>query len=130
LQFLVDTHIAVRWLIEPRRLSREQLRRLETAVRLAQLVALSAMSLLEIAMLNGSGKLRLKASLQEFLSDLQSHPAIRLLPLTYEVASDAALLGSLRDPADRAIVATARVHRLRLLTSDQQIIDSKLVPIV
>jgi PIN domain nuclease of toxin-antitoxin system len=35
-----------------------------------------------------------------------------------------------RDPADRAIVATARVHRLLLVTSDQRIIESKLVPVV
>lgn len=43
-----------------------------------------------------------------------------------EVAS----LGRLRDPADRAITATAKVHRLRLVTSDLRIIDSGLVPIL
>ena len=43
-----------------------------------------------------------------------------------EIASEAALLSNLRDPADRAIVATARVHRLGLVTSDQRIIESKL----
>ncbi len=37
---------------------------------------------------------------------------------------------SLRDPADRAIVATARMHRLVLVTSDQRIIESKLVTTV
>jgi prevent-host-death family protein len=36
----------------------------------------------------------------------------------------------LRDPADRAIVATARVHRLRLITADRRIIDSKLVTVI
>jgi PIN domain nuclease of toxin-antitoxin system len=36
----------------------------------------------------------------------------------------------LRDPADQAIVATARVHRLKLVTSDQRIIESKLVPVI
>jgi len=39
-------------------------------------------------------------------------------------------LGALRDPADRAIAATARAHRLRLVTSDHQIIESKLVSMV
>ena len=53
------------------------------------------------------------------------------LPLTFEIAIEAAQLGAaLRDPADQAIVATARVHRLRLLTSDERIIDSKLVGVV
>jgi hypothetical protein len=36
----------------------------------------------------------------------------------------------LRDPADRAIVASARVHNLRLVTSDRRIIESKLAPVV
>lgn len=50
--------------------------------------------------------------------------------MTYEIALDIASLADLRDPADRAIAATARVHRLRLVTSAQQIIESGLVPIV
>jgi PIN domain nuclease of toxin-antitoxin system len=61
---------------------------------------------------------------------LNSNPVFRLLPLTYEVAREVASLGILRDPADRAIAATARVHRLRLVTSDQRIIESKLVQVV
>ncbi len=129
-RFLLDTHIAVRWLIQARRLSREQLRALEESVRRAEPVALSAISLLEIAVLAGEGRLRLKVSLDEFFEELQGNPVFRLLPLDYEVASEVASLGILRDPADRTIVATARVHRLRLVTSDQRIIDSKLVPVI
>jgi PIN domain nuclease of toxin-antitoxin system len=72
----------------------------------------------------------LKTSLEEFFRELESNPAFRILPLTCEVALDAAALGVLRDPADRVIAATARVHRLRLVTSDQRIIDSKLVQVL
>ena len=93
-------------------------------------MTLSAMSLLEIAVLASGEKMALKVSLDEFFQNLNSNPAFRILPLTYEVALDVASLGVLRDPADRAIVATARVHRLRLVTSDQRIIESKLVPVV
>lgn len=50
--------------------------------------------------------------------------------MTYEVALEVAALAALKDPADRAIAATARVHRLRLVTSDQRIIESQLVPVV
>ena len=130
-RFLVDTHIAVRWLIDTKRLSREQVRALEGAVRRAEPVALSAMSLLEVAMLAADGKLKLIIRLDEFFDKLQANPVFQILPLTYEVATEVATLGrSLRDPSDRVIVATARVHRLRLVTSDQRIIDSKLVPVV
>ena len=128
-RFLLDTHVAIRWLIESKKLSREQIRVLESVVRRGQVVALSAISLLEIALLASEGKLRLL--LDDFFDELESNPLFRVLPLTYEIASEVASLGGgLRDPADRAIVATARVHRLRLVTSDQRIIESKLVPVV
>jgi PIN domain nuclease of toxin-antitoxin system len=54
----------------------------------------------------------------------------QILPLTTTIAREIAALGILRDPGDQSIVATARVHRLRLLTSDQRIIASGLVPVI
>jgi len=80
-------------------------------------------------MLTGVGKLGAKVAMQELFNDLQA-PVFQILPLNFEVASDAASMWGLRDPADRAIVATARVHRLQLVTSDLQIIESKLIPVV
>lgn len=130
-RLLLDTHILVRWLIDARKLSREQTRILEGAVRRAEPVALSCVSLLEIAVLASDGKLRLKRPVAEFFAELQDNPVFNVLELSYEVASEVAALGnSLRDPADRTIVATARVHRLRLVTSDERIIGSQLVSVV
>ena len=129
-RLLLDTHILIRWLIESRKLSRTQLRVLETAARRGEPVALCAISLLEIAVLASGERPLLKVPLDEFLRDLNSNPVFRVLPLTWEVALEVASLGALKDPADRAIVATARVHRLRLVTSDQRIIDSGLVQVV
>ena len=74
--------------------------------------------------------MKLKAGLNQFFEDLQGNPLFQVLPLTYEIASEVALLGALRDPADRAIVATARIHRLQLVTSDQRIIESTLVRVI
>lgn len=93
-------------------------------------MALSAISLLEIAVLASGPKPALKMPLAEFLEDLSANPALKVLPLTFDVAREAGQLSTLRDPADRTIVATASVHRLRLLTSDQRIIDSKLVEVI
>ena len=129
-RLLLDTHVLIRWLSETRKLSRPQLRALESAARRGEPVALSAISLLEIAVLVSGDRLALKVPLDELFQSLNSNPAFRILPLTYEVALDVAALSVLRDPADRAIAATARVHRLRLVTSDQRIIESKLVPVV
>ena len=128
-RLLLDTHIVVRWLTDSRTLSREQTRVLESAVRRTEPIALSAISLLEIAVIGSAGRLGLKVALEELFEDLQS-PVFQILPLTCEVAAEVVLLGNLRDPADRVIVATARIERLRLVTSDRRIIESKLVAVV
>ena len=128
---LLDTHVVIRWLAEPGKLPRDQLRLLEEAVRRAEPVALSAITLLEIALLTSNGSARIKGTIEDLFNELQGNPAFRVLPLTFEIASEVASLGgSLRDPADRTIVATARVHRLKLMTSDQRIIESRLVPVL
>jgi PIN domain nuclease of toxin-antitoxin system len=129
-RLLLDTHVLRRWFGDARRLSREQARVLQSATRRGEPVALSAFTLLEIAVLHAGGKIQLQSPLEDFFSDLQSQALLRVLPIDFEIAAEVASLGSLRDPADRAIVATARVHRLRLVTSDQRIIESGLVAVV
>ena len=73
---LLDTLV---WcgLFAPRRLTREQARVLEGAVRRAEPVALSTISLLEIAVLFGGCRLRLKVALDEFFRVLDTSPAFR-----------------------------------------------------
>jgi PIN domain nuclease of toxin-antitoxin system len=87
--------------------------------------------LLEIATLTTFGKLRLRSPIQTFFADLQANSFVQVLPLTYEIALELPSLGwVLPDPADRAIVATARFHRLRLVTSDERIAASGLVKVI
>lgn len=127
-RLLLDTHVLLRWLAEPKKLSREQARRLDQALRRGEPVAISTISLLEIALLMSDLKPRASAPLGDLLAQVEAQPAIRILPLTAEVAAEVAALGdALRDPADRTIVATARVARLTLLTSDTRILESGLV---
>jgi PIN domain nuclease of toxin-antitoxin system len=126
-RFLLDTHVVLRWINESKKLSREQVRVLRAAAAHQEAMALSAISLLEIAALEESG--RIHDDVRLIFSFLQSQ-AFQILPITFDIAIEAARLRVLRDPADRVIVATALVHRLQLVTSDQRIIDSKLVPFV
>jgi len=80
---------------------------------------------------SGAGRIHPETSAHDLLALLESNPAFQIIPLTIDVAADVASLGeALRDSADRTIVSTARLRKLRLLTSDQRIIDSKLVPVV
>jgi PIN domain nuclease of toxin-antitoxin system len=83
---------------------------------------------MEIAVIPGQ---RLRSSVSEILGALEPGSGFQIVPIDIRIASEFAAMGdSLRDPWDRVIVATARVHRLRLVTSDRRIIDSKLVPVV
>ena len=129
-RFLLDTHIVIRWLSEPKKLSREQFRVIEDVERHGGCVGVSAFSLIEIVLLAEGGK-RIGAGLNELFHELDTNPALRIMPFTTDVAHEMAAMGdALRDPGDRVIVATARVHRLRLLTADQRIIESNLVPVI
>jgi PIN domain nuclease of toxin-antitoxin system len=127
-RFLLDTHILLRSLAEPGCLSRDQLRFIERAAALNERIAISDVTLVEIAFLQAAGRL------PNFeLDDLarETRPPVQILPITLEIASEVrVLIRTLRVPADCAIVATARVHGLRLLTSDRRIIESGLVSVI
>jgi PIN domain nuclease of toxin-antitoxin system len=130
LRFLLDTHVVLRWLFEPKKLSREQTRAMREAARRGEPLALSASSLIEIAVGTNDRRHRVVAPISDIFAELEMNPIFHILPITFAIAVDAGALSILRDPADRTIVATARVHRLRLLTSDQRIIDSQLVSVI
>src|SRR5712671_4509918 len=77
------------------------------------------------------GRQRLSVSLDQIFRELDTKPVFRLIPHTTDIAHEVAALGDwLRDPGDRVIVATARIYRLRLLTADERIIESNLVPVI
>lgn len=121
----------VRWLTDHRRLSTEQHRALSRARMSGDVLGISAITLIELAVLSSGGPSRLSVPLDRLLEDLEPGGDFSIIPIDLETSREIAAVGdSLRDPMDRVIVATARVHRLRLVTSDQRIIASKLCPVV
>jgi len=129
-RFLLDTHVLIWWLGGSKRLSAEHRRVIRNALHHRELVAISAITLLEIAVLGQAGSRR-QIPADKVLSEIDSSQDFQILPLTVEIAAEVIAMGrSLQDPVDRVIVATARIHGLRLITADQRIIESKLVPIV
>jgi PIN domain nuclease of toxin-antitoxin system len=83
---------------------------------------LSAISLWEVGKKHQIGKLKLNMDLGPWLAGaLAAH--VQVLPITPEVIASAMSLPDFpnRDPADELIIATARVHKLTLLTSDTQL---------
>jgi PIN domain nuclease of toxin-antitoxin system len=130
LRYLLDTHILLWWLSAPKKLSPEQARTMHEAERRAETVGLSASSLVEIAVWGNDERQRLDGLAAHIFTELDENPMFQILPITIPIAIDAGALRFLRDPADRTIAATARVHRLRLLTSDRRIIASNLVSVI
>ena len=84
-----------------------------------EMFGLAAISLWEVGKKVQAGKLPLPKDLPGWFADALA-PNIELLPMTGEIVTDAMRLPEFpnRDPADELIVATARVHKLTLLTTD------------
>ncbi len=123
---LLDTHVLLWWVDGPGRLSRAQQRFLEKPRTEPLLV--SDVSLQEIAGLVSVGRLRVRSPLRDWLEKLVAMPRVRLLPISPAIAAEVATLPPTlhRDPADRALIATARVLDATLVTCDQRIIDASL----
>jgi PIN domain nuclease of toxin-antitoxin system len=128
---LLDTHALVWWVDGSKKLAREQHRATERAASTGALF-LSEISFWEIAMLVEAGKVTLREPLDEWLERAAAAPAVQRIGMTPTIVREVVSLSTTRnwDPADRIIVATARVLGARLVTSDSRIIDSKLVPTI
>lgn len=89
-------------------------------------------SLWEIASLVERGRVKLSLPLDEWLARATAPPRVERVGITPAIAREMIDLSSTRDwdPADRILVATARVHGVPLVTSDSRIVDSELVPVV
>ena len=83
----------------------------------------STISVWEIAMLESKDRVDLYEGCAKWVEEALSRPGLTLAPLSPAVAIESTRLpGSFHsDPADRIIVATARIMGARLLTSDQRI---------
>ncbi len=128
---LLDTLSLVRWLAEPRKLTARQNQALSQALDSGELLAISEVTLVEIASTYGRESRKPTISADEIFDVLEADPGLKIVPIDVNVGRETAALGELvQDLRHRVIVATARVHRLRLVTSDQAIIDSNLVSVV
>ena len=83
----------------------------------------SAISCLEVANQVERGRLRLPMPTGDWLHAALSYPGVRLLDLTPDISAESCSLpGDFHaDPADQIIVATARHHRVGLVTLDERI---------
>jgi PIN domain nuclease of toxin-antitoxin system len=125
-RLLLDTHIWLWSLLEPSRLTKRVVRELE---REDAELWLSPISVWELLNLVDRGRVRLASSPGEWVEEALGRVPLHEAPVTNEVALETRNVRlSHRDPADRFLVATARVFDLRLATADERLIDLKDVP--
>jgi PIN domain nuclease of toxin-antitoxin system len=98
----------------PQRLSPAARRAIETADR----VGVATTSVFEVVELERRGRLTLDAPARTWVREALAYDRIEALPLTAEIAIDAAQLSFAADPADRVIYATARAADAPLVTRD------------
>lgn len=127
---LVDTHV-VAWLaLDQHKISRRARTAIDGARKNAEGLAISDITLLELATLQNKGRIRLDISLESFLEEVESRFVV--LPISARACARAMALPATypKDPADRIIGATALVEGLSLLTADREIQRSKAVPTI
>jgi PIN domain nuclease of toxin-antitoxin system len=73
---------------------------------------------------------RLAVPFHRWANELERSPNFQVQPYTLEVLLESVALVAIRDPADRAIVATARYLRCPLITADKIIQDGNWVDTV
>ena len=126
MKLLLDTHIWLWSLLEPVRLTRRVARALQ---REGNELWLSPISVWELLMLMDRGRVRLSSPPDEWVKAALRRAPFREAPITHEVALETRSVRlSHRDPADRFLLATARVFDLKLVTADERLINLKAVP--
>jgi PIN domain nuclease of toxin-antitoxin system len=122
---LLDTHIWL-WYAEgvTGRLRPASIRRLDEA-RKGDGLIVSAISVWEIGMHAARGRIQLAVPLRDWVERSLGVPGIRLARLDAAVAAESTLLPGepQGDPADRFLIATARIHGIALATRDERIVE-------
>ena len=124
---LVDTHVVIWLAFEQDRISKKARRAIDEARKNAEGLAISDITLLELATLVSKGRIGLNISLESFLQEVESRFVV--LPMSARACARSVTLPATypSDPTDRIIGATALVEGLSLLTADREIRRSRVV---
>lgn len=123
MQLLLDTHIWIWSVSAPENLSPKVRKALESP---ENVLWLSAISVWEATLLFQRGRLLSDSNPDDAVREMLRVVPQRIAAFTYEVAiASCTLKLAHRDPADRFLAATAKVHELTLVTADKRLLASR-----
>jgi PIN domain nuclease of toxin-antitoxin system len=124
---LVDTHVVVWLAFDKGQLSKKARAAIDDARKNGDGLAISDITLLELATLVSKSRIHLDISIESFLQEVEARFVV--LPISGRACVRAIGLPANypKDPADRIIGATALVEGLALLTADREILRSKVI---
>jgi len=121
---LLDTHVWV-WFVagDASKLAPRTVSGVERAVRDGRCLV-SVISVWELGMLEAKGRVRLGGAIDAWVAASRRPPGVTLAELSPEIAIESTRLpGDVHgDPADRILIATARVLGATLVTCDERIL--------
>ncbi len=122
---LLDTHVVVWLALDQTHLSKNARAAINDARENGDGLAISDITLLELATLSSKGRIRLEISLESFLEEIEARFIV--VPISGRACARALALPATypKDPADRIIGATALVEGMSLLTADREIRRSR-----
>jgi PIN domain nuclease of toxin-antitoxin system len=124
LKLLLDTHIWIWSLAEPKQLSERVHHELKNQ---NNQLWLSPVSTWEALLLNSQGRIHLHDNARDWIIRATMH--LREAPLTHEIVVVAQELPlPHQDPADRFLAATAEVLGLTLVTADHRLLGLGTIP--
>jgi PIN domain nuclease of toxin-antitoxin system len=118
--FLLDTHVLVWWVEGQKNFSDSTKQMLDNA----HILWVSPVSFWEVGLLHNKNRLHLSWPFNDWVRKSLTAPCIRECPFDSQIAAESTQLfyGAHHDPADRFLMATARVMNLPIVTRDRRII--------
>jgi PIN domain nuclease of toxin-antitoxin system len=113
---VLDTHVWLWWTAAPQKLSRAATRAIERADR----IGVSTMSVFELVELVERRRIKLDSPAGAWVRDALARERVEPVPVTPDIAVEAARLRFVGDPVDRIVYASARVQEAQLVTRDQR----------
>lgn len=113
---VLDTSALIFWTLDPGNLSKKG----KAAIQENRTIAISSISIWEIGIKIARRKLEIPLSLEDYVQRLKNVNKLNIIPVDEMIwMENVRLTWDHKDPADRTIVATAKLNDCPLVTSDK-----------